>query len=97
MFLTREEHTEIIIVSTAQTSFKGTRSSAITCITPAVLTRVHHECERRLHGCLQRNSNHGKDVLLLRKKVVISSMDGDFDDTVYYKAFMEGVAGVSSW
>ena len=37
--------------------------SGITCITPDVLTQVHHEWERRLHVCLQRNGNHVENVL----------------------------------
>ena len=37
--------------------------SGITCITPDVLTRVHHEWERRLCVCLQTNGNHVENAL----------------------------------
>ena len=37
--------------------------SGITYITPDVLTRVHHEWERRRRVCLQRNGIHVENVL----------------------------------
>jgi hypothetical protein len=61
--------------------------NALMRISPDVLTRVHHECEKLIHMCFQSNDNHVEHFLWINwqfvKKVIQFLMYGYFWTTVY--------------